>query len=212
MHPRFVIALLCIMACGCVDREALERQRQEQEAAHQRELREAALSQQRQQISLDIQRVQDSRSLVLQELTNRQQVASSFEVQANDVNGQLTTLRSDANAYIVNHKMAALCLASGGVALSDDNEFADDVQSLGTVAALICLAAFASNANFRSEVINLGDYLVQASTRAKDLEARLQSAQSSLATAQAEAAAQRSRFDSLDVTIQNLQLQLNAVR
>jgi hypothetical protein len=108
--------------------------------------------------------------------------------------------------------MAALCLASGGVALSDDNEFSDDVKGLGTVAAFICLAAFASNSNFRSEVINLGDYLVQASSRVKDLEARLQTAQFSLATAQAEAATQHSRFDSLDITIQNLQLQLEAVR
>jgi len=175
-------------------------------------LREAQLNQQRQQISSEIQRVQDTRSLVLQELTNRQQMVSSFETQANDLDGQLSTLKSDANAYIADHKMAALCMASGGVALSDDNEFSDDVKSLGTVAAFICLAAFASNSNFRSDVVNLGDYLVQASTRAKGLEGRLQMARSSLMTVQAEAATQRAQFDSLDITIQNLQLQLNAVR
>ena len=212
MRPHFVIAVLCIMTCGCVDREALERQRQEQEAVRQRELREEALNQQRHQISSDIQRVQHSRSLVLQALTNRQQMASSFEVQANDVHGQLTTLKSDAEAYILNHKMAALCLAAGGVTLSGDNEFSEDVKGLGTIATFMCFAAFASNSNFRNQVIDLGDYLIQASARVKDLEARLQTAQSSLATARAEAAAQRSQFDSLDVTIQNLQLQLNTLR
>jgi hypothetical protein len=92
MYSRFIITALCVMTCGCVDREAVERQRREQEAAHQRELHEAALNQQRNQISLEIQRVQDSKSLVLQELTNRQQMVSSFETQANDVYGQLTTL------------------------------------------------------------------------------------------------------------------------
>jgi len=210
MRSATILLMLFVAACGA-DSEQAARERQAREAELERQRIEAALQLQRQQISTQIQRVNDSKTLVLQELTSRHQMATSFEVQVNELTGQLAALKSDGNAYILDHKMATLCLGAGGVVLSDDNEFSDDVKGLGKAAALVCAAAFLTNGNFRGEIMELGNYLVQASARAKDLESRLQAAQSALLSARSDVAAQQTQFDSLDVTVQNLQLQLDSL-
>jgi hypothetical protein len=60
-------------------------------------------------------------------------------------------------------------------------------------------------------VINVGDQLMQADSRAKNLRSQIGEAESRLYRERSQAVAVRTRYDSVASSIQNLQLQLDSL-
>ena len=194
MQIRKMLFMVCVTSLGC---DAVA-------AREQADPRLALLQQ-------EIQSQSATQNYLLQQLANRDQVASALEVQVNELEGTLRAHNDEVEAYIWNHKTASLCLAAGGIALSSDNEYSDDIKGLGTIGAVLCTLAFASDANFRREVINVGDQLMQADARAKNLRSQMREAESRLYRERSQAVAVRTRYDSVASSIQNLQLQLDSL-
>lgn len=165
-------------------------------------------SEEERRLTAQIEEHTQSKNLLYEQLAGHEKAISSLRVQSNELEQSLQTYNNEVEAYLMDHKAAAVCMAAADVALSNDNEYSQDVQDLGTGTAILCTLGGLANPDFIDEVLAVADRLVQADAHAKNLRSQLQSVQDRLNTETTTAAADRSRYDSLTTEIQNLRLRL----
>ena len=125
---------------------------------------------------LDIQRKPLS-----EEIAGRKSKIASLEQRLYEQQANLKGYEGKVEAYMMNHKMAVAAILAGvggtSVALDENNEFSDDAKKLGTVVAAIAAVYAIANAE---EVLEVGDYLVQADEYVKNLKSQIKTTQTNL--------------------------------
>lgn len=207
MSRRVSFVFILIAVGGCVSPDARSSQLAQSSAtelARQRELaRQAA-------IQSNIHQHEQSRTLIFTTLSGHEQRIQSLRSDSLTASNQLATLNSEVEAYLWDHKITVACMGMTGAALSDDNEYSDDVKAAVTGGAILCGLGLLSAA-FRSEVADVIDTLIQADAQAKNLQSQVRTLSDQIAQETFGSTLAQARIDSITSEIGQLQLQLQQV-
>lgn len=160
-------------------------------------------------IRLAIEDRQQQKQLVSQRLVGLEEKISSLEVQRDRLLEDLKTYNNSVEAYMMDHKLAIICMAALNVSLAEDNEYSEEVKNLAEGATIVCAAGVLLDSDFRKEIMIVFDKLIQADKHAKDLRSQIASIQSKIDKEKTAAAGEQSEFDRLRSEIQGLQTQLS---
>lgn len=98
---------------------------------------------------------------------------SSLQSQSNKLTNELRTNHNQTIAFVRDHPGVVACIASGTIAMDDDNVFSDDIKNLGEAVGLICLAIYIGSEDFQKSVDNFLVELKESSDREKNLQAQI---------------------------------------
>jgi peptidoglycan hydrolase CwlO-like protein len=206
MLKRAILAGILIAVGGCAPQDAESlRADSNQPSAAQIAQQEAA--RQLAALQSEIHLREQSRDLVFTSLNGHQQRIQSLRGSSSELSNELETLNNDVAAYLMDHKIAVACIGAAGMAVSDDNEFSQDVKDVSKPVAIACVLALLSS-DFRSEIAGVVDRLVQADSQAKNLRSQIRTLDDQIAQEANGSAADQARYDSLTSEIQQLQLRL----
>ncbi|HSU16737.1 hypothetical protein [Longimicrobium sp.] len=200
--------LIAVGGCAPQDAESLRADSSQSSAAELAHQAEIAQHQARiAAIQSQMEELGQSRNLIFTSLNGHQQRIQSLRGSSSELSNELETLNNDVAAYLMDHKIAVACMGAAGMAVSDDNEFSQDVKDVSKVVAIACALALLSS-DFRSEIAGVLDRLVQADSQAKNLRSQIRSLDDQIAQETNGSAADQARYDSLTSEIQQLQLRL----
>jgi len=204
MPRRTCSTIIFLAVAGCTSQDAQPRPVQTtslEELARQAELvRQAG-------VQSDIHQREQSRDLVFTRLTGHEQRIQTLRNDSLGVSNQLTTLNGEVGTYLMNHKIAVVCMGLVGMAVSDDNEYAEEVEGIVNGGAILCGLGLLS-AGFRSEIAGVFDRLMQADAQAKSLQSQILALNDQIAQETVGSAGARVSIDSINSEIQALRLQL----
>jgi septal ring factor EnvC (AmiA/AmiB activator) len=206
MLTRTSLVLLLIAVSGCAPQDKQLSQSEPAQSAAEELARQAELVR-RAAIQSDIHLREQSRDLAFTSLNGHQQRIQSLRGESSDLSNQLEAHNSDVIAYLMNHKIAVACMGTVGMALSDDNAYSDTIKGIVTGVAILCGLGLLSG-DFRSEVASVFDRMVQADSRAKNLQSQIRALDEQIAQETYGSTADQTTYDSLTSEIQQLQLRL----
>lgn len=129
----------------------------------------------------DMQNITNEYKLLEQSITVKQQKIAFLDLELTKQNSELSEYKRKVNAYMLDHKMAIITLAAGfggaAVAYDANNEFSEQAQEFGTIAAGMALFYALDNS---SEIVEVADQLMQASTNVKALNSQILETQNAI--------------------------------
>lgn len=153
--------------------------------------------------------LETERRLLSEDIAGRRSKTASYEQRLYEQQSNLKEYEVKVEAYMMNHKLAVAAILAGfggaTVALDANNEFSDEAESLGAVAAAI--AALYAIAN-TEEVLQVGDYLIQADAHVKNLKNQIKMTQSNLETEKGQLQQEEQKLQSLTTQIAQVRSRL----
>lgn len=121
------------------------------------------------------------RTLLSADITGMKSKTALLEGRLYEQQSDLKDYEGKVEAYILNHKMAVAAILAGvggaTIALDENNEFSGDARAVAGIVAAIALAYAALHPE---EIIEVGDYLLQADIHVKKLKSQVKMTEANL--------------------------------
>ena len=190
--------------------EAIRQAETEQRRAEtaRREAEEARLSAKRETILADLSRLDQRHSTLSSKVSEKEDFVSDLRNQLTATESEINTFKGQVQSYISDNIAAASCIGAADVALSEGNQYEQDVQEMAQVTTVICGAGFLFYKPFRDQVINVADQLNQADIRTNNLKQQASNLQSEISERLAALELDENALQEVDRKIQARQYEL----
>jgi outer membrane murein-binding lipoprotein Lpp len=164
------------------------------------------------QIESELKQLKPQQELLKQSMENKNRNLSVLQTQANKLNTELTANHNATVALLRNNPGKVACMASGTVAISENNIFSEDIKELGAAIGIGCLAIYIFSEDFQKEVDEFVEEINQSSERDKLLRSQIVYFKPKIEAEKRIWQTEKKAFDEISQKVTNLEMELEKLR